>query len=193
MLAVHPATSSPRVWALVALMLLQAARFPARVGAAGTLFLLREQDRAKWNRAAIAEGLLALDRAASGDTVTALHLEAGIAACHAAAPSWEATEWPQIVELYDELLALTRSPVVAVNRAIAVSRVEGPLAGLAAIAAVDDRAALAHYPMLPAVQAELWREAGDHARAAECYHAALARARSAPEQRWLTSRLSLLV
>jgi RNA polymerase sigma-70 factor (ECF subfamily) len=193
MLALHPATSSPRVWALVALMLLQAARFPARVGAAGTLFLLREQDRAKWNRAAIAEGLLALDRAASGDTVTALHLEAGIAACHAAAPSWEATEWPQIVELYDELLALTRSPVVAVNRAIAVSRVEGPLAGLAAIAAVDDRAALAHYPMLPAVQAELWREAGDHARAAECYHAALARARSAPEQRWLTSRLSLLV
>jgi RNA polymerase sigma factor (sigma-70 family) len=191
-LAAHPATSSPRVWALVALMLMQAARFPARVDADGTLFLLREQDRAKWNRAAIAEGLLALDRAASGDAVTALHLEAGIAACHAAAPSWEATEWPQIVELYDELLALTQSPVVAVNRAIAASRVEGPLAGLAAIAAVEDTAALAHYPMLPAVRAELWREAGDHQRAAECYQAALRRARSAPEQRWLTSRLDAL-
>lgn len=193
LLAAHPATSPPRVWALMALMLLQAARFPARVDADGTLFLLREQDRSKWDRAAVAEGLLALDRAASGETVTALHLEAGIAACHAAAPSWEATRWPEIIELYDELLALTGSPVVAVNRAIAVSRVEGPLAGLAAIAAVEDTAALAHYPMLPAVQAELWREAGDHERAACCYHAALARARSAPEQRWLTSRLALLV
>ncbi|HET9702863.1 MAG TPA: sigma-70 family RNA polymerase sigma factor [Vicinamibacterales bacterium] len=193
LLAAHPATSSPRVWALVALMLLQAARFPARVDADGTLFLLREQERSKWDRTAVAEGLLALDRASSGETVTALHLEAGIAACHAAAPSWEATRWPEIIELYDELLALTGSPVVAVNRAIAVSRVEGPLAGLAAIAAVEDTAALAHYPMLPAVQAELWREAGDDARAAGCYHAALARARSAPEQRWLTSRLALLV
>jgi RNA polymerase sigma-70 factor (ECF subfamily) len=192
MLAAHPATSSPRVWALVALMLLHAARFPARVGADGTLFLLREQDRSAWDRAAIAEGLLALDRAASGDVVTTLHLEAGIAACHAAAPTWEATRWTEIVELYDELLAVTGSPVVAVNRAIAVSRVEGPLAGLAAIAAVEDAVALTHYPILPAVQAELWREAGDTERAAECYRAALAHARAAPEQRWLTSRLDAL-
>jgi RNA polymerase sigma-70 factor (ECF subfamily) len=157
------------------------------------LFLLREQDRSKWNRALIAEGLHALDRSASGGAVTTHHLEAGIAACHAAASSWEATNWPQIVELYDELLALTGSPVVAVNRAVAISRVDGPLSGLAALDAIDNRAALQHYPLLPAIQAELWREAGDLGRAAACYRQAVGLARSAPEQRWLTSRLSLLV
>ena len=181
------------MWALLALMMLHAARFPARVDSEGTLFLLRDQDRGKWDRAAIAEGLHALDRAAAGDTVTALHLEAGIAACHAAAPSWDATDWPQIVELYDELLALTRSPVVAVNRAIAVSRIDGPLSGLAALDAIENASALERYPLLPAIQAELWREAGDLDRAAACYRAALGLARSSPEHRWLTSRLSLLV
>jgi RNA polymerase sigma-70 factor (ECF subfamily) len=193
LLAVHPATRSPRVWALLALMLLHAARFPARVDSEGTLFLLRDQDRAVWDRALIAEGLLALDRSASGEEVSALHLEAGIAACHAAAPSWDVTDWRRIAELYDELFRMTRSPVVAVNRAIAVSRLEGPLSGLAALDAIDDRGALERYPLLPAVQAELWREAGDRDRAAACYRAALGLARSSPEQRWLTSRLSLLV
>lgn len=193
MLASHPATRCPRVWALLALMLLHAARFPARIDSEGTLFLLRDQDRAKWNRAAIAEGLQALDRAAAGDEVTALHLEAGIAACHAAAPSWDATDWPQILELYDALLALTGSPVVAVNRAIALSRVDGPLSGLAALDAIAPSAPLDRYPLLPAIQAELWREAGDLERAAGCYRAALGLARSAPEQRWLTARLAHLV
>lgn len=193
MLAAHPGTVCPKVWALLALMLLHAARFPARVDSEGTLFLLRDQDRGQWDRAAIAEGLHALDRAAAGETVTPLHLEAGIAACHAAAPSWEATDWPQIVELYDELLALTASPVVAVNRAIAVSRLDGPLSGLAALDAIASTPALERYPLLPAVQAELWREAGDLERAAACYRAALGLARSSPEHRWLTSRLSLLV
>ena len=193
MLAAHPATESPRVWALLALMLLHAARFPARVDSAGTLFLLRDQDRGLWNRALVAEGLRALDRSAAGDRLSALHLEAGIAACHAAAPSWDATDWPQILELYDDLLALTGSPVVAVNRAIAISRIEGPLAGLGALAAIAHVPELERYPLLPAISAELWREAGDLERAAACYRAALGLARSAPEQRWLTSRLSLLV
>ncbi len=135
----------------------------------------------------------ALDRAAAGEAMTAFHLEAGIAACHAAAASWESTDWPQIVELYDELLELTGSPVVAMNRAIAVSRIEGALSGLAALDAIENRPALDRYPLLPAIQAELWREAGDVDRAAACYRAALDLARSAPEQRWLASRLSLLV
>ncbi len=106
------------------------------------------------------------------------------------APSWEATDWPQILGLYDELLALTRSPVVAVNRAIALSRVEGALSGLAALDAIADRDALDRYPLLPAVQAELWREAGDLDRAAACYRAALGLARSTPEHNWLASRLA---
>ncbi len=193
MLAAHPATACPKVWALVALMLLHAARFPGRVDSDGTLFLLRDQDRATWDRAVIAEGMRALDRASAGDEVTPLHLEAGIAACHAASPSWEATDWGQIVELYDELLALTRSPVVAVNRAVALSRVDGALSGLAALDAIENATALERYPLLPAIQAELWREAGDLERAAACYRTALGLARSSPEQRWLTSRLALLV
>jgi RNA polymerase sigma-70 factor (ECF subfamily) len=193
MLATHPATQSPRVWALLALMLLHAARFPSRVNAEGMLFLLRDQDRARWDRALIAEGLHALGRSAAGDQISALHLEAGIAACHAAAPSWATTDWRQILELYDELLALTQSPVVAVNRAIAVSRLDGPLSGLAALDAIENLQALERYPLLPAIQAELWREAGDRDRAAACYRAALGLARSTPEQRWLTSRLALLV
>ena len=193
MLAMHPATTCPRVWALLALMLLHAARFPARVDSEGRLFLLRDQDRTRWDRPLVAEGLRALARSASGDEVTALHLEAEIAACHAAAESWEHTNWRQIFERYDDLWSLTKSPVVAVNRAIAISRVEGALAGLAALDAIDNRAALERYPLLPAIQAELWREAGDLDRAAACYRAALGLARSAPEQRWLTSRLSLLV
>ena len=193
MIALHPAIAAPRAFALVALMLLHAARFPARVDSEGTLFLLREQDRGKWDRGMIAEGMGALDRASDGDRVTAFHLEAGIAACHAAAAAWESTDWPQIVELYDELLALTGSPVVAMNRAVAVSRIDGALSGLAALDAIENLAALDGYPLLPAIQAELWREAGDADRAIECYRAALGLARSAPEQRWLTSRLSLLV
>jgi RNA polymerase sigma-70 factor (ECF subfamily) len=193
MITTHPAATVPRAWALLALMLLHAARFPARVDSEGTLFLLRDQDRRTWEHAMIAEGMHALDRASAGDTVTAFHLEAGIAACHAAAASWESTDWTQIVELYDELLELTRSPVVAMNRAVAVSRVEGPLSGLAALDAMENRAALDGYPLLPAIQAELWREAGEIDRAIACYRAALGLARSSPEQRWLTSRLSLLV
>jgi RNA polymerase sigma-70 factor (ECF subfamily) len=193
MLATHPAITAPRAWALLALMLLHAARFPARVDSDGTLFLLRDQDRSRWDRGAVAEGLHAFDRAATGHVVSAFHLEAGIAACHAAAASWESTNWPEILDLYDDLLALTRSPVVAMNRAIALSRIEGPLSGLAALDAIDGLAALDRYPMLPAIQAELWREAGDVERAAAGYRAALGLARSAPEQRWLTSRLALLV
>jgi RNA polymerase sigma-70 factor (ECF subfamily) len=193
MVAAHPATAGPRVSALLSLMLLHAARFPARSDATGTVFLLRDQDRSKWDRALIAEGLQALDRSAAGDAISAEHLEAGIAACHAAAPSWESTDWPQIVELYDELLAMTRSPVVAVSRAVAISRLDGALSGLAALDAIENAAALERYALLPAIRAELWREAGDLERAAASYREALGLARSSPEQRWLTSRLSLLV
>jgi len=193
MIAAHPALAAPKPWALVSLMLLHAARFPARVDSEGTLFLLRDQDRGKWDRSMIAEGMRALDRASAGDRITAFHLEAGIAACHAAAAAWASTDWPQIVALYDDLLSLTRSPVVAMNRAVAISRVEGALSGLAALDAIENLAALERHPLLPAIQAELWREAGDADRAIGCYRAALGLARSAPEQRWLTSRLSLLV
>ena len=189
LVAEHPVTGVPRAWALVALMCLHAARFPARAGAGGELFLLRDQDRAAWDRRLIADGMRALDRSAAGGEVSPYHLEAGIAACHAAAASWEATDWRAILSLYDDLLALAPSPVVALNRAIARARVDGPLAGLAALDAIAGDPTLDGYHLLPAVQAELWREAGDQARAAEYYRLALARARSMPERRFLATQL----
>ncbi|MDP1572401.1 MAG: sigma-70 family RNA polymerase sigma factor [Vicinamibacterales bacterium] len=188
LLAAHPATATPRTHALYALVCLHAARFPARTRSDGALFLLRDQDRTAWDRRLVAEGMRALDRASSGDEVTAYHLEAGIAACHAVAPSYDATDWPQIAALYDNLYALTRSPIVALNRAIAVSRVEGPGAGIAALAAIERDPALARYHLLPAVLAELWREAGDPARARAYLDAALACAMSGPERRWLEGK-----
>ncbi len=169
LVAEHPATSAPRAWALVALMQLHAARFAGRMGSDRTMRLLRDQDRSVWNRQLIADGLRALDRASAGDRISAFHLEAGIAACHAVASSWDDTDWPEILALYDELVALTGSPVAAVNRAVALSRVEGPLAGLAALNELTDHPALARYVLLPAIVAELWREAGDADRAAESY------------------------
>ncbi|MGE3189762.1 MAG: DUF6596 domain-containing protein, partial [Vicinamibacterales bacterium] len=189
LVARHPSTGAPRAWALLALLALQASRFPSRVDAAGDLFVLAAQDRGAWDRGLLAEGLRALDRASSGPEVSAYHLEAGIAACHAAAPSWEATDWRQIVALYDALVALTDSPVARLNRAIALSRLEGPRAGIRAIEAIGAHPALARYHLRPAALAGLWREAGEPARAAACYREALALAGSAPERRFLAGRL----
>jgi RNA polymerase sigma-70 factor (ECF subfamily) len=189
LLAHHDATGSPASWALLSLMLLHAARFPARVGVDGDLFLLADQDRSRWNTAHIAEGLLALDRASEGERVSRYHLEAGIAACHATAATWDDTDWPRILELYEALFDLTRSPVVAINLAIARSRVEGPIAGLAALDAVADDPQLRGYHVLPSAQAALWLEAGHPDRAARCYRRALALAQAEPERRWLTRRL----
>src|SRR5262249_52928162 len=106
LLAEHPATRGPAVHALLALMLLQAARLPARIDDAGEITLLPEQDRSRWNREMIARGMRHLDASASGDAITNYHIEAAIAACHAAAPSFSETDWGRIVALYDDLLAM---------------------------------------------------------------------------------------
>jgi RNA polymerase sigma-70 factor (ECF subfamily) len=192
LLARHAETGVPRSWALVSLLLLHAARFPARVSADGELFLLREQDRTRWDRGLIAAGMRALERASDGPDVSRYHLEAGIAACHAAAASWESTDWRRILELYDALLAATASPVVALNRAIALSRVEGPCAAIAALASIEGHPALARYHLRPAVLAELWREADDRDRAEACYREALRLAGPTPERRFLIARLEAL-
>ena len=193
LLSAHPATTAPRAWALLALMLLHAARFPARVDSEGTLFLLREQDRGKWDARPSPRACAPSTGPSAGERVSAFHLEAGIAACHAAAPSWDATDWPQIVELYDELLALTRSPVVAVNRAIAVSRVEGALPGLAALEPSTTRTRSSATRCCPPCRRSCGARPATSSAPAACYRAALGLARSAPEHRWLASRLSLLV
>ena len=188
--AAHPPTDRPPVHALLALMLLQASRLPARADEAGDLRLLAEQDRARWDHALTTEGLRHLERAADGETVTRYHVEAAIAACHAVAPDEASTDWPYVLRLYDDLLALAPSPVVALNRAIALAMVEGPAAGIRALEPLGRQRALARYHLLPAALGALWRRAGAPATAARYYRAALALPCSSPERRFLERRLT---
>lgn len=189
LLSEHPATRGPEVDALLALMLLQAARLPARIDGAGEIALLDEQDRSRWNHAMIARGMQHLDASATGDAMTTYHIEAAIAACHAAAPSFEETDWAGIISLYDELLAMQPSPVVALNRAIAIAMADGPDAGIAAIESIASRDSLRDYPLLYATLGELWLRSGDSARAAEQFERALALPSTMPEKRFLLRKL----
>jgi RNA polymerase sigma factor (sigma-70 family) len=184
-----PPAAVPETHALVALFCLLAARLAARVDDDGNLLLLADQDRRRWDRALIAEGLRWLDRSAEGEALTAWHLEAAIAARHAAASTFEATDWPAIRALYDLLLRLRPTPVVALNRAIAVGMAEGPEAGLRALAAIEDRERLARYPFFPAAVAELEHRAGRPERAAELLRAALSLARNRAEEELLGRKL----
>jgi RNA polymerase sigma-70 factor, ECF subfamily len=189
-LAGNPATDRPVVHALLALMLLQASRLPARVDEAGDVLLLAEQDRGVWDQELIGRGLRHLDRAASGRTITAYHVEAAIAAAHAVAVDDAATDWGYVVRLYDDLLAIKASPVVELNRAIALAMAEGPAAGIAAIERIEQDPALAHYYLLPAALGRLWLEAGNPERAARYFEEALTRPCSAPERRFLERQLT---
>jgi RNA polymerase sigma-70 factor (ECF subfamily) len=191
-LAEHPATSGPAVHALLALLLLQAARLPARVDAAGELAILAEQERSLWDGRMLAEGLRMLDRSASGERLTAYHIEAAIASCHAVAPSFEETDWRAIVAHYDELLELKRSPVVALNRAIAVAMADGPAAGIEALDAIASHPALGSYLPLFATLGELWLRSGDSARAAAYFTRALELPGSMTEKRFLLRKLHAL-
>jgi RNA polymerase sigma-70 factor (ECF subfamily) len=186
----HPATTSPTTHAVLALMLLQAARLPARTDAAGELALLADQDRDAWDRSMLEEGLHQLEAAAEGDTVTTYHIEAAIAATHAIAPSFDETDWPEIVSLYDELLATRPSPVVALNRAIAVAMRDGAAAGIAEVERIADAARLRDYPPLALTLGELWLRAGDRTRAAEHFTRALELPASLPEKRFVLRKLS---
>ncbi len=138
----HPATREPRAHALLALLLFNAARLDARTDDAGNLLRLDEQDRTAWDPALIRRGIACLHCASQGDVVSVYHLEAAIAATHCLAAEAASTDWPRILELYDRLLALTGSPVTAMNRAVAVARVHGPQPGLAALDDIRPRSVL---------------------------------------------------
>jgi RNA polymerase sigma-70 factor (ECF subfamily) len=165
LVARHPATTGPEVDAHLALFLLQASRLGARMSPAGEPLPLDAQDRGRWNAALIARGLRHLDRS-RGERLTPVHLEAGIAAEHAAAASFEATAWERIVALYDRLLRLAPSPVVRLNRAVAVGMRDGPAAGLAALDGPDDGAEVR------AARAFLLERAGRRAAARRAWRAA---------------------
>lgn len=187
LLARRPDTARPEAHALRALMLLHAARFPSRVEG-GALRLLAAQDRGSWDAVLLAEGMRALDRAASGGVESRFHLEAAIAAAHAAAPEWAATNWPHILSLYDALLTRWPSPVIALNRVIALAQVRGPDEALPEALALTADPRLARYHLLPAVLADLYARMGDHAHAAAWIDTALAREMSEPERRLLQER-----
>ncbi|AKF04245.1 RNA polymerase sigma factor [Sandaracinus amylolyticus] len=192
LLAEHPRTAKPATFALGALMCLHAARLPARVDETGVPIALADQDRARWDARLVAEGLALLERSATGDAITTYHLESAIAALHASARSVDETDWRTIVTLYDRAMQLAPSPVIALNRAIAIAQRDGPEHGIRAIEAIPDRARLARYPFLPAALGELERRRGDLDGARAHLRAAIALARSDAERRFLERRLDAI-
>jgi RNA polymerase sigma-70 factor (ECF subfamily) len=186
-LTATPAAATPAAEALRALFCFQAARAPARRADDGGLLLLHEQDRSRWDAPLIDEGFGCLARAAHGGELSRFHLEAGIAACHAASPSHQATDWPQILALYDALRARASSPLVEVNRAVAVAMVSGALAGIDELDAIPERELIARYPYALAAYAELHASLG-HLDEARVYLGRALRHQPARAQRALLLR-----
>jgi len=180
----------PEVLGLLGLMLLQDSRRAARVDDAGNLVTLEEQDRTRWDRALIAEGRQVLETAARAGAAGPYQLQAAIGACHASAARAEQTDWQAIARLYGQLARLTPSPVVELNRAVAVGMAEGPAAGLALVDALAASGALAGYRLLPATRADLLRRLGRNDEAADAYRSALDLAGTSAEQRYLARRLA---
>jgi RNA polymerase sigma-70 factor (ECF subfamily) len=182
----------PEAIGLLALMLLHEARRAARTTAAGELVLLEDQDRSLWNREQIAEGSTLVERALSSRRFGPFSLQAAIAAVHAEAPTAAATDWAQIVGLYDVLMRADPSPVVELNRAAAVAMRDGPAAGLRLIDAILARGDLADYHLAHSARADLCRRLGWTAEARAAYERALALTRQEPERRFLERRLAEL-
>jgi RNA polymerase sigma-70 factor (ECF subfamily) len=187
LLSQTPSCAVPRVDALRALLCFQASRSAARIADDGSLLLLHEQDRSLWDRGLLDEGFLALGRASTGDAVSRFHFEAGIAACHASAATHETTDWPQIVSLYDELRVVAPSPVVDVNRAVAVAMASGAMAGLDELDAIPERDLIESYPYALAAYAELYASLGQ-LEEARAYLLRALKHQSAPAQRKLLER-----
>lgn len=176
---------------LLALMLLHEARRDARATPEGDVILLEAQDRGRWNRALIGEGAVLVEEALrAGGIPSSYAVEAAIAALHARAARFDDTDWRQIVGLYEVLLRLKPSPVVALNHAAAVSMVDGPQKALDLVDALAARESLAGYHLLPGVRADLLRRLGRREEARQAYAQALALARLAPERRFLAARLA---
>jgi RNA polymerase sigma-70 factor (ECF subfamily) len=186
----HPLGATPATYALTALMYLNAARLPARVDAAGDLNSLADQDRSKWDKKLVSEGLKYLDLAASGPSVTEYHVEAAISSVHASATRLEDTNWDEIVSLYDMLMNINRSPIVALNRAIAIAQRDGPEHGLQEINAIADADRLRSYPFYAATLGELELRRGEYDSACAHFLTAIGLARNEMERRFLKQRLS---
>jgi predicted RNA polymerase sigma factor len=179
----------PEVLGLLALMELQASRTATRTDSEGHLVLLEDQDRSRWDQARIARGLACLERAGPMQGAGPYRLQAAIAACHASAASWETTDWPRIVALYEALAEGSSSPVVDLNRAVAIGLAQGPEAGLAALDRIDSWA-LRGYHLFPAARADFLRRLARWPEAAAEYRRALALAANERERAFLAARLA---
>jgi predicted RNA polymerase sigma factor len=184
----YPPAATPATNALAALMCLHAARLPSRLDASGELNPLADQDRSAWDDRLVDEGIRLLEESAVGQEITAYHLEAAIAAAHTAARTLDETDWRQIVSLYDRLMIITPSPVVALNRAIAVAHLDGADRGLDALLAIRDRERLANYPFYPAALGDLELRRGNRDAARTHFLAAVALARNETERSFLAKR-----
>jgi RNA polymerase sigma-70 factor (ECF subfamily) len=182
----------PEAVGLLGLMLLHESRRTARTSPSGDLILLEEQDRRKWDRGLIAEGVALVERALASRRFGAYSLQAAISAVHAEAPEAAATDWAQIVALYDVLERLDPSPIVSLNRAVALAMRDGPAAGLALVEEILRKGELEEYHFAHAARADLCRRLGRSADARSSYERALSLARQAPERRFLAQRIAEL-
>jgi RNA polymerase sigma factor (sigma-70 family) len=189
LLARHSAGDHPQTHALLALMLLNAARLAAREDSDGNLARLEEQDRTRWEQAMIERGMSHLRKSASGEAMSEYHLQAGIAACHATAKDYSLTDWGRILLLYDRLMEFDHSPVVALNRAVAIANVHGPNAGLKAVRAIRGREKLESYYLFYAVAGELELRLANREGARQEFRKAFELAETKSERAFLLKRL----
>jgi len=170
-------------------MLFNAARLPTRLDHNGNILLLKEQDRSRWNRALISRGMFHFSQSAAGDEISEYHIQAGIAASHCAAPDYDSTDWRNILSLYDGLIEIDDSPVVALNRAVAIANVHGAEAGIEAVAAIRGRARLDSYYLLYAVLGEFEAQLNHRDAAAGYFQRALELADTRSERQFLAKKL----
>ena len=182
--------TTPQAHALVSLMAFQAARLPARVDQSGEMVLLEDQDHRLWDPKLIALGFHHFTASAEGDSVSSYHIQAAISAVYAGTLRTGNIDWQRILGLYDQLMEISPSPVVALNRAVAVSKIDGPEAALAALRPLTEDRTLRNYHLLPAVRGRFLLDLGDREAAADCFRQALDRPCSEPEKRFLSRKLN---
>ena len=189
LLTEHPKTTQPRAHALLALMLLDAARLSSRTDTAGNILRLQEQDRSTWDRKLIGLGIYHLRESATGGELTEYHLQAGIASCHCSAADYASTDWRAILAHYDQWLKMSDSPIVALNRAVAVAQVQGPAAGVRALANIPGRRQLDDYYLTHAVLGDFDAQLRSFRTAAAHFRRALALTEVSSERTFLEKRL----
>ncbi len=190
LLVSQPPFNTPPTHALMALMLFHAARLDARLDHRGAILLMEEQDRSRWDHKLIRRAHEFLDQSAEGTTISPFHLEAGIAFYHCSAKSYAETDWQTILRLYDALLAIHRSPVYLLNRAIVVAQIEGPHAGIRALDNTYDDPALRHYHLFNTTLGEFYRRAGDMVQARHQFNIARQKTHSPHERELIDRRLA---